>query len=88
MGQTEKKPVIFISHRATDVDVATMIFNFLVGIGVPNDFIFCSSLPGNDPEEKISSEIKQKLKVSVLNIAILSKNYFESRYLQEVCVSR
>jgi len=80
MEQTEKKPVIFISHQSKDADVATMILDFLVGIGVPNDFIFCSSLPGNDVGERISSEIKQKLKDSILNIAILSKNYFDSPY--------
>lgn len=57
-----------------------MLLDFLVGVGVPRDSIFCSSLPGNDINEKISSEVKTALKNSTINIAILSKDYYESAF--------
>ncbi len=72
--------MIFISHRTTDAAFADMIRDFLVGIGVHGDLIFCSSLPGNDVKEKISLEVKENLRNSCLNIVILSKSYYESAY--------
>lgn len=80
-GLPEKgKPIIFISHRSTDKAVADMLANFFYGTGIPRDTVFCSSLPGNDVNEKISHEVKAKLKASVINIAILSRNYYDSAY--------
>lgn len=73
-------PKIFISHRSTDKAVAEMIMNFLVCIGVPQNSIFCSSLPGNDVKQKISAEIKEALQNSVINIVILSQDYYQSAY--------
>lgn len=72
--------VIFISHRSIDRDIADMILDFFIGAGIPREYIFCSSLPGNDINEKISAEVKNKLKNSVLNIAILSNDYYKSAY--------
>lgn len=71
---------IFISHRSTDADIADMIKDFLVNTGIPNDRIFCSSLPGNDVKKCISTEVKQRLQESIINILILSKDYYESAY--------
>ena len=71
---------IFISHRSTDKDIADMLVDFFSGTGIPRESVFCSSLPGNDISEKISGEVRTALKNSVINIAILSKNYYESIY--------
>ena len=71
---------VFISHRTVDAPVADMIKDFLVNTGIPNDKVFCSSLPGNDVNEKIAPEVKQRLQKSIVNILILSKDYYESAY--------
>ena len=76
----EEKPVIFISHRSTDKDVADMLVDFFTSSGISRESIFCSSLPGNDVNEKISQEIKLALQNSVVNIAILSCDYYQSAY--------
>lgn len=74
------KTGIFISHRTCDKEVADMLVDFLVNLGIPRDVFFCSSLPGNDVQVKISDEVKQSIKDSGLNIAILSDAYYESAY--------
>lgn len=79
-GENSDRDTIFISHRTVDAPVADMIKDFLVNCGTPNDKIFCSSLPGNDVIEKISPEVKKCLKHSIINILILSKDYYESAY--------
>ncbi len=71
---------IFISHRTTDAPVADIIKDFLVNTGIPNENVFCSSLPGNDVNEKISPEVKERLKLCTIIILILSKDYYESPY--------
>lgn len=73
-------PVVFISHRTVDAAVADMLRDYLVCAGIPNEYIFCSSLPGNDVHEKISVEVKEKIKESKVNIAIVSKDYYDSAY--------
>ncbi len=74
------KHMIFISHRSTDKDIADMLVDFFCGTGVVRNTIFCSSLPGNDINERISNEVKTALKGSVINIAILSQAYYQSAY--------
>ena len=74
------KQSIFISHRSTDSVFCDMIKEFLCMTGVPNNAIFCSSLPGNDINEKISKEVKENLRKSAVNIVILSHDYYESAY--------
>ncbi len=71
---------VFISHRSIDKAVADMLFSFLIKTGVPRESIFCSSLPGNDVKQLISSEVKQAIRTSLVNIAILSEDYYESAY--------
>lgn len=73
---------IFISHRSVDKKVADIFESFLTTCGISYSNIFCSSLPGNDIEEKISLEVKENLKVSVLNIVLLSTDYYLSAYCQ------
>ncbi len=71
---------VFISHRKLDEVVAEMLFDFLIAAGIPRDAVFCSSLPGNDVKEFISEEVRQALQASQVNIAILSRDYYESAY--------
>lgn len=74
------KPTIFISHRSTDKAIADMLVDFFSNTGIPRGSVFCSSLPGNDVNEKISGEVKAALKSSAVNIAILSSDYYTSTY--------
>lgn len=78
--ETEMTPIIFISHRTVDGPIADMLRDFLVGAGIPNEYIFCSSLPGNDVKHNISREVKEKILHSTVNVAILSNEYYESAY--------
>ena len=78
--ETNIRTEIFISHRSSDADVADMIKDFLVVSGIPNDKIFCSSLPGNDTNERISPEVKKHLHDASINILILSQAYYDSAY--------
>ena len=79
-GKRIMRDLIFLSHRSTDKDVADMLKDFLVITGIPNDKIFCSSLPGNDVRTRISTEVKKRLQESIVNVLILSKDYYESAY--------
>lgn len=72
--------IIFISHRSTDKAIADMLVDFLVGTGISKELFFCSSLPGNDINERISGEVKTAMKNSAVNIAILSRDYYQSAY--------
>ena len=76
----EHQKKIFISHRTTDANIADMVRDFFVGLGVSFESIFCSSLPGNDVKENISKEVKASLQSSSINVVILSKSYYESAY--------
>ena len=71
---------IFISHRSTDKAIADILLDFFVSTGIPRDAVFCSSLPGNDIKEKVSGEVKDALRSSRINIALLSQEYYESAY--------
>lgn len=73
-------PIIFISHRSTDKAIADMLLDFFSCTGIPRETVFCSSLPGNDINEKISDEVKSALRNSAVNIAILSGDYYQSAY--------
>lgn len=73
-------PIIFISHRTEDAGVADMLRDYLIATGIPNEYVFCSSLPGNDVKSVISREVKDKIANSAVNIAILSRGYYESAY--------
>lgn len=78
--QEKVKSIIFISHRSTDKKIADMLVDFFTGTGISKDSVFCSSLPGNDINERISDEVKTALKNSAVNIAILSQDYYQSVY--------
>jgi hypothetical protein len=71
---------LFISHRSTDKEIADMLVDFFAATGLLKDYVFCSSLPGNDVKEKIPSEVKQAIIDSALNICILSNEYYQSAF--------
>ena len=71
---------IFISHRSTDKEITDILFDFFIATGIPREAVFCSSLPGNDVKEKISEEVRLNMQNSIVNIAILSKDYYDSAY--------
>lgn len=71
---------IFISHNTQDKAVADFFVDFLIAIGISRDSIFCSSLPGNNVIENISSEIRESLNISKVNVVILSNSYYQSPY--------
>ncbi|MCI6478904.1 MAG: toll/interleukin-1 receptor domain-containing protein [Candidatus Treponema excrementipullorum] len=71
---------IFISHNTQDKAVADFFVDFLISIGIKRELIFCSSLPGNNVIENISSEIRESLKTSKVNVVILSNSYYQSPY--------
>ena len=79
-GDSRMKSTIFISHRSMDKAIADMLVDFFSATGFSRSAIFCSSLPGNDINERISAEVKNALQNSVLNIAILSQDYYQSAY--------
>ncbi|MEI3086276.1 MAG: toll/interleukin-1 receptor domain-containing protein [Oscillospiraceae bacterium] len=57
-----------------------MLVDFFAGTGISKETVFCSSLPGNDINERISDEVKSALKSSAVNIAVLSHDYYQSAY--------
>ena len=73
-------PIVFFSHCSEDAEIADMLLNYFFSTGIPNDYIFCSSLPGNDVKYAISREIKDKMKNSFVNIVIVSDDYYKSSY--------
>lgn len=79
-GENKMRDMVFLSHRTEDAAVADMILDFLVCCGIPREKIFCSSLPGNDVKEVISSEVKDNLKRATVVFLILSDGYYESAY--------
>lgn len=80
MNTNKKDKTIFVSHRSIDKDIADKLIDYLAILGIPQNCFFCSSLPGNDVIAKISDEVKQGLTDSLINIVILSKDYYESAY--------
>lgn len=74
------KNTIFISHRSTDEAIVDLLMDFFARTGIPVEAVFCSSRPGNDVKVKISDEVKSAINSSKINIAILSKEYYESVY--------
>lgn len=78
--ETKVKNIVFISHRSSDKDIADMLVDFFTGTGISKEVVFCSSLPGNDINERISDEVKAALKASAVNIAILSQDYYQSAF--------
>lgn len=73
---------IFISHNTLDKTVADILVDFLIAVGIPRNEIFCSSLPGNNVKENITTEIRESLDSSNIYFCILSSSYYQSAYCQ------
>ena len=71
---------VFISHRSDDKQFADLILNFLTSLGIDRNKVFCSSLPGNAVQLKISDEIRQWIDESAVAILLLSRKYYESAF--------
>ena len=72
---------IFISHSSEDVEATKLLYDLISLIGVPDDKIFCSSIPecGVPLDEDIYETIrKQLLSEKVYVLFMLSKNYYNS----------
>ena len=80
MSDTQNGKYVFISHRSIDKEVADMLADFLIATGIQRDTIRCSSLPENDVKVKISTEVREWIMKSAVNIAILSHSYYQSAY--------
>lgn len=77
-----KKPKIFISHSSKDVDYATQLVTLFEDMGLNDDQIFCSSVPGYDiPLDKDIFEYlrEQFLQYKLHVIFVLSPNYYDSK---------
>lgn len=77
----ERYPKVFISHSSKDRGYVTHIVNLLDGMGLNNNQLFCSSLPGYGIP--IDTDIFDYLREQFLNyrlhvIFIHSKNYYSS----------
>ena len=80
-NRMEKQVKIFISHSSDDVKYVRRIVEFLEDLNVPEDGIFCSSIPeyGIPGGEKIFDFLRGQFDTYDLHVIfVLSKNYCKS----------
>lgn len=81
------KEKIFISHSSKDIDIVkSFVENVLkLGLDVPADRIFCSSMEGHGVRsgQYIPDRLKDEVNLSCLALLFVSKNYKSS----EVCLN-
>ena len=80
-NRMEKQVKIFISHSSDDVKYVRRIVEFLEDLNVPEDGIFCSSIPeyGIPGGEKIFDFLRGQFDTYDLHVIfVLSKNYYNS----------
>ncbi len=81
-GANSKKqePLVFISHSSKDEIIAKAVCDFLMGIGISREDIFCSSHPLNKiPIQESSYEyIRSKINQNTLMLFLWSDNFIES----------
>lgn len=72
---------VFISHSAKDKDFILLLNDFLYGLGIPKDKIFCSSIEGQGVKHgnRIEDTVKTHLSKSAIIIYVLSRNFLESQ---------
>jgi len=82
---TENK--IFISHSSKDIDyVKSFVENILLlGLDIPSEKIFCSSMEGHGVKsgQYIPDRLKEEINKSALALLFISKNYKAS----EICLN-
>jgi hypothetical protein len=77
----QKSPKVFISHSSQDKDYVTCLVDFLEDIGLTEEQLFCSSVPGYGIplDEDIYDYLKQQFQTHDLHvILVLSDNYYKS----------
>lgn len=77
----QKSPKIFISHSSQDKEYVTCLVDFLEDIGLTENQLFCSSVPGYGIplDEDIYDYLKQQFQEHDLHvILVLSDNYYQS----------
>lgn len=77
----KKQVKIFISHSSNDVKYVKRIVEFLEDLRVPEDGIFCSSIPeyGIPGGKKIFDFLREQFETYDLHVIfVLSKNYYNS----------
>ncbi|WP_288209287.1 toll/interleukin-1 receptor domain-containing protein [uncultured Catenibacterium sp.] len=77
----QKSPKVFISHSSKDIDYVSSIVDILEDIGLTEDELFCSSVPGYGIplDEDIYEFLKQQFQDHNLHvILVLSNNYYQS----------
>lgn len=80
-ANSTKKPKLFISHSSDDVKYVKIIVDFLEDIGLNEENLFCSSIPGYGIplNEDIYDYLKKQFNdYDLYVIYVLSKNYYES----------
>lgn len=80
-NRMEKQVKIFISHSSDDVKYVRRIVEFLEDLNVPEDGIFCSSIPeyGIPGGEKIFDFLRGQFDTYDLHVIfVLSENYYNS----------
>lgn len=78
---SQKSPKIFISHSSQDKEYVTCLVDFLEDIGLTQEQLFCSSVPGYGIplDEDIYDYLKHQFQEHDLHvILVLSNNYYQS----------
>lgn len=72
---------VFISHSSKDIEFILQLNDFLYGLGIPKDKIFCSSIEGQGVKQgnRIEDTVKMHLSKSAIIIYVLSRNFLESQ---------
>lgn len=81
-NKMKKQPKIFISHSTKDVEYATQLVTLFDNMGINDDQIFCSSVPGYDiPLDKdIFEYLREQFEQYDLHVIfVLSTNYYDSK---------
>lgn len=79
----KKKPLVFISHRGSQVDFVTALVNLLNNCGFTKDNLFCSSVPGFniDLDEDIIETLRKKfINFDIYVVYVFSTDFFDSAY--------
>lgn len=77
----QKSPKVFISHSSQDKDYVSCLVDLLEDIGLTQEQLFCSSIPGYGIplDEDIYDYLKQQFQEHNLHvILVLSDNYYQS----------
>ncbi len=72
---------VFISHSSKDIEFILQLNEFLHGLGISKDKIFCSSIEGQGVKQgnRIEDTVKMHLSKSTIIIYVLSRNFLDSQ---------